>query len=72
MTDSDEFPDDVPIADAIEQRLPAIDSDDEFDNEEGPGADPVPAGEVPMEANPPDWQEQQQTVPGIDDELDDQ
>jgi hypothetical protein len=56
MPDSEELPDDVPVADAVEQtRLvsePAVDDE----------ASAEPASEVPLEASPPDWQEQTETV----------
>ncbi|QNI09431.1 hypothetical protein GAN17_12365 [Mycobacterium kubicae] len=53
------FPDDVPIADAAEQERPTAEflsssSDDDY---VGP-----PHGDVPLEANPADWQEQEETV----------
>jgi len=53
MDDSDgPFPDDVPVADAVEQQRPAADlpSDDEEDTG------------VPLEAPPSDWQEQHEPV----------
>lgn len=49
------FPDDVPTADAAEQWRSAADSPDDDD------AARV-SGEVPLEASPADWQEQQETV----------
>jgi hypothetical protein len=56
MHDSEELPDDVPVADAVEQtRLvsePVVDEE----------AVAEPTGEVPLEASPPDWQEQTETV----------
>jgi hypothetical protein len=58
MSDSTPIPDDVPFADAAEQRQPAADliTDD--------GAD------APLEADSGDWQEQHQLVvdPDADDE----
>ncbi|BBX43843.1 hypothetical protein MSIM_52940 [Mycobacterium simiae] len=60
------FPDDVPIADAVEQQratgdFPVPDDDDD--------ADLQISGELPLEATESDWQEQQETVV-IDPELD--
>lgn len=60
------FPDDVPIADAVEQQratadFPMPDDDDD--------ADLQISGELPLEATESDWQEQQETVV-IDPELD--
>lgn len=57
----DTFPDDVPIADAAEQLRSTVDSpeDDKYAGQ---------PGELPLEASPADWQEQQETVV-IDDEL---
>jgi hypothetical protein len=54
------FPDDVPIADAAEQLRPTVEApeDDEY------VAEPA---ELPLEASPADWQEQQETVV-LDDE----
>jgi hypothetical protein len=62
MADRDNtFPDDVPVADAAEQLRPTADplEDDEY---------PAEPGELPLEASPADWQEQQETVV-LDDEL---
>jgi hypothetical protein len=65
MTDSDGvFPDDVPIADAVEQQRPA--SDSAADDEAASWQDD---GDVPLETAGSDWQEQRETVP-IDPELD--
>lgn len=62
MADRDNiFPDDVPVADAAEQLRPTEEplEDDEY---------PAEPGELPLEASPADWQEQQETVV-LDDEL---
>jgi hypothetical protein len=56
MQDSEELPDDVPVADAVEQHRTA--SDPVPDEE----AVAEPTEEVPLEAPPPDWQEQLETV----------
>ncbi|MEY8016006.1 hypothetical protein [Mycobacterium servetii] len=59
MIDSDaEFPDDVPVADAVEQWHQTA----EFPDDDGC------AGDVPLETSAPDWQEQRETVP-IDPEV---
>lgn len=46
------FPDDVPVADAVEQRQPTAD----------PPPDEDPESDVPLEATASDWQEQRETV----------
>lgn len=58
MYDRDDLPDDVPIADAVEQ--------DQETAPEPPAFDQV---DVPIEADPSDWQEQLQEVV-VDDDLD--
>jgi hypothetical protein len=56
MQDSEELPDEVPVADAVEQlRRPVEPVPDEEST-----AEPEP--EVPLEAAPQDWQEQLETV----------
>ncbi|OBK21989.1 hypothetical protein A5635_22620 [Mycobacterium asiaticum] len=62
MYDRAEFPDDVPIPDAAEQQRPTVDSlfEEESEVQE--------SGDVPLEADAADWQEQQRTVP-VDPEL---
>jgi hypothetical protein len=56
MQDTDDFPDDVPVADAVEQQRaisePALDEE----------ASAEPPAEWPLEAAGPDWQEQLDTV----------
>jgi hypothetical protein len=47
----DDFPDEVPVADAVEQQMPAVDSPAEEDERE-----------APLEASPSDWQEQREQV----------
>jgi hypothetical protein len=56
MHSTDEVPDEVPVADAVEQQLPAVetDIDDETIADE--------EREAPLEASPPDWQEQREEV----------
>lgn len=61
MRDSEELPDDVPVADAVEQHRsiePVLDEDSVG-----------PPDDVPLEAAPADWQEQRETVE-LDSELD--
>jgi hypothetical protein len=56
MQDSEELPDDVPIADAVEQiRTPVEPVPDEESSAEAPD-------DVPLEAAPADWQEQREPV----------
>jgi hypothetical protein len=63
MQDSDELPDEVPIADAVEQaRMPVEPVPDEE-------ASAAPPDDVPLEAAPADWQEQRETVE-LDPDLD--
>ena len=63
MQDSEELPDDVPVADAVEQqRTPVEPALDEETSAE-------PPDDVPLEAAPADWQEQLETVE-LDPELD--
>lgn len=61
MTESDSFPDDVPVADAVEQnRLVTEPADrDPTDPDERMPIDDDPA---PLEANESDWQEQHQVI----------
>lgn len=56
MQDSEELPDDVPIADAVEQQRTA--SEPVLDEE----ASAEPPDSPPLEAAPADWQEQLETV----------
>jgi hypothetical protein len=61
MTERELIPDDVPVADAVEQNrlvtepadLETVDPDDRV---------PVDDGSVPLESNELDWQEQRQVV----------
>jgi hypothetical protein len=55
MDDRDDLPDDIPLADAVEQSQQVA--------PEPPAFEPV---DVPIEANPSDWQEQLQEVAGED------
>jgi hypothetical protein len=59
MHDSDGMlPDDVPVADAVEQQRPTADSSSDEDY-----ASPWQAeSDVPLEATAADWQEQQESV----------
>jgi hypothetical protein len=66
MHDSDGgFPDDVPVADAVEQQRPTADSP--FD--EDATAPRLRESDMPLETTASDWQEQRETVV-IDPELD--
>jgi hypothetical protein len=67
MHDSDsDFPDDVPIADAVEQQQPT--SDSPVDEEDATSWQDE--SDLPLEAAASDWQEQHETVL-VDPELDD-
>jgi hypothetical protein len=60
MPDEDgRFPDDVPVADAVEQQRPTSELPDDGGGETG----------VPLETTASDWQEQRETVL-VDPELD--
>jgi hypothetical protein len=52
------LPDDVPVADAVEQQRPTADSSSDEDD----ASSWQPESDVPLEATPADWQEQQETV----------
>ena len=52
------FPDDVPVADAVEQQRPTADSSSDEDN----ATSRQDESDMPLEANVSDWQEQQETV----------
>jgi len=66
MHDSDsDFPDDVPVADAVEQQRPTSDSPTDEENNTSWQDD----GDVPLEVTVSDWQDQRETVL-IDPELD--
>ncbi|MEZ0352272.1 hypothetical protein [Mycobacterium sp. pR1184] len=54
MHENGEFPDDVPVADAIEQQRTT--------DESAPNAAWPDEADVPLEATDSDWHEQQQTV----------
>ena len=63
MPDSEELPDDVPVADAVEQQRSA--SEEVLDEE----VSAEPPEDVPLEAEPADWQQQLEAVE-LDPELD--
>ncbi|EUA10027.1 hypothetical protein I546_3933 [Mycobacterium kansasii 732] len=72
MGNSDDvFPDDVPVADAVEQLQPTGDSPSDDLSGGSDGADPPwsQLDDVPLETTAYDWQEQRETVL-MDDELD--
>ena len=56
MQDSGELPDDVPVADAVEQQRKPVEpvADEEASAE--------PPDDVPLEASSADWQEQREAV----------
>jgi hypothetical protein len=56
MQDSADLPDDVPVADAVEQWRPASEP---LLDEEAVAESPA---DVPLEAEPADWQEQREVV----------
>ncbi|KUI15801.1 hypothetical protein AU193_12710 [Mycobacterium sp. GA-1285] len=56
MSDSEGLPDDVPLADAMEQQRDP--SEPPLDEEAAAQPEPNP----PLEASPADWQEQLETV----------
>ena len=56
MPDSEQLPDDVPVADAVEQQRNA--SEPVPDEE----ATAEPPADAPLEAAPADWQDQLETV----------
>ncbi|MBE1547509.1 hypothetical protein GGC64_001517 [Mycobacterium sp. OAS707] len=56
MQDNEQLPDDVPVADAVEQHRPASES---VPDEE---ATVEPSQDAPLEAAGADWQEQLETV----------
>jgi hypothetical protein len=59
MHDTDsEFPDDVPVADAVEQQRPT--SEPPADEESATSVQDE--SDLPLEAAAPDWQEQRETV----------
>lgn len=61
MTERDFIPDDVPVADAVEQdRLVAEPAD--LDTVDPDDRVPIDDGPAPLESNESDWQEQRQVV----------
>jgi hypothetical protein len=63
MQDSEELPDDVPVADAVEQQRPP---NEPVPDEEASAEPPL---DMPLEAAPADWQDQLETVE-LDSEID--
>lgn len=62
MADNDslpEFPDEVPVADAVEQIRPVVEPGDEMT----PGADAAP-----LETDASDWQEQREEIDPFDED----
>lgn len=63
MNERESFPDEVPVADAVEQLRPAS----EPSPEQSPMV-PGDAGGAPLESNETDWHEQSQTVEDPDED----
>jgi len=61
VSDSSPFPDDVPLADALEQQRPAAEAAD-LETVDPDERVPTENGDTPLESNAPDWQEQHQVV----------
>ena len=61
VSDSGPFPDDVPLADALEQQRPAAEAAD-LETVDPDERVPIENGDTPLESNAPDWQEQHQVV----------
>jgi hypothetical protein len=61
VSDSGPFPDDVPLADAIEQQRPAAEAAD-LETVDLDERVPIENGDTPLESNASDWQEQHQVV----------
>ncbi len=58
MADTDPFPDDVPLADAVEQQRAAA----ELSNDDAEDHAVLDDTDAPLESNASDWQEQQEVV----------
>ncbi|MFN8032406.1 MAG: hypothetical protein U0Q47_03795 [Mycobacterium sp.] len=67
MTERESFPDDVPVADAVEQLRPAAEPAD-LESVDADGRVPVDNGVAPLESNESDWQEQRQVVEDPDED----
>jgi hypothetical protein len=65
MTKRDLIPDDVPVADAVEQNRPAAEWAD-LDSVDADEHAPIDDDAMPLESNESDWQEQHQVVEGSD------
>ena len=61
MSDSGPFPDDVPLADALEQQRSAAESAD-LETVDADEQVPTENRDTPLESNATDWQEQRQVV----------
>lgn len=66
--DSDSPPDDVPVADAVEQSRPAAENAD-LESVDPDERVPIDEGSPPLEANDADWQEQHIVVEDLDDDF---
>ena len=62
-----DVPDEVPVADAVEQAAPAADLES-VDPDERVSIDAALDDEPPLETSAPDWQEQRQVVEGDPDD----
>lgn len=67
MTEPESFPDDVPVADAVEQVRPAAEPADLESVDPGERV-PLDDGPAPLESNESDWQEQRQIVEDPDED----
>ncbi len=61
VSDTGPFPDDVPLADALEQQRPAAEAAD-LETVDLDERVPTENGDTPLESNTPDWQEQHEVV----------
>jgi hypothetical protein len=67
MTPRDSFPDDVPLADAVEQQRPVAESAD-FDTVDPEERVAIDDGAAPLESNESDWHEQRQVIEDPDED----
>lgn len=67
MTERDSFPDEVPVADAVEQQRPAAEIPD-LESLDPDERVPMADGGAPLESNESDWHEQHQIVEDPDED----
>jgi hypothetical protein len=67
MTERESFPDDVPVADAVEQLRPVTEPFD-LESVDPDERVPVDDGVAPLESNESDWREQHQIVEDPDED----